>query len=258
MIRKILLFFITALLFTSCVPRKKLVYYQNLPSFEDAQQNFETRIKADDLLMIVVSAPGDAAKDFNLPITGVTGTTTFSGSIDLASSQQRVQAYTVNKNGEVQLPVLGAVKMSGLTKEEALEVLNKKLSAYLKEFTVNLRIVNFKVTVAGEVSRPGLVSVQTERLTLPEAIAAVGDMTIYGKRDNVLVIREIDGVKTYNYIDMTKADFINSPFYYLSQNDYVYVEPNKTRINSSGVGPNVSVLISATSILISLIAILTR
>ncbi|WP_417358323.1 polysaccharide biosynthesis/export family protein [Flavobacterium sp.] len=258
MIRKILLFFIAALLFTSCVPRERLIYYQNLPSFEDAKQNFETRIKADDLLMIVVSAPGDAAKDFNLPATGLTGTTTFSNSIDVVSSQQRIQSYTVNKNGEIQFPILGNLKISGLTKEEILELLNDKLSTYLKEFTVNLRIVNFKVTVAGEVSRPGLVSIQTERLTLPEAIASAGDMTIYGKRDNVLVIREIDGVKTYNYIDMTKADFINSPFYYLSQNDYVYVEPNKTRINSSGVGPNVSVLISATSILISLIAILTR
>ncbi|RYJ45599.1 Periplasmic protein involved in polysaccharide export [Flavobacterium beibuense] len=234
------------------------MYYQNLPSFEDSENNFETRIKSDDLLMIIVSAPGDAAKDFNLPIVAVTGTDMFSSSMDMASGQQRVQTYLVDNEGFIQFPVLGKLEVAGRTKNEVIEMLNEKLSEYLKDYVVNLRIVNFEIVVSGEVARPGRFTLQTERITLPEALAMAGDMTVYGKRDNVLVRRDVNGKKTFNYIDMTKADFINSPFYYLEQNDEVYVEPNKTKINSSGVGPNVSVIISATSVLIALIAILTR
>lgn len=258
MIKKAFPFILLILMFTSCVPRKKIVYYQNISSFNDSEMNFETVIKTDDLLMIIVSAPGDAAKDFNLPVVSVTGTTTFTNNIDAVSSQQRYQTYLVDNKGYIQFPVLGKLKVSGLTRTQVLDMLNEKLSEYIKNPVVNLRIVNFKITVSGEVVRPGEFEIQTERITLPEAIALAGDMTVYGKRENVLVRREIDGKKTYNYVDMTKADFINSSFYYLQQNDFIYIEPNKTKINSSAVGPNVSVIISATSVLIALIAILTR
>ena len=112
--------------------------------------------------------------------------------------------------------------------------------------------MNFKVSIQGEVNLPGTYPIASERLTLIEALSMAKDLTIYGKRDNILVIREINGVKSYNRVDITKSDFINSPFYYLSQNDVVYVEPNKTRVNSSAVGPNTSVIISAISILVSL------
>ncbi|WP_417350498.1 polysaccharide biosynthesis/export family protein [Flavobacterium alkalisoli] len=258
MIRKVLPFLLLFFVFTSCVPRKKIVYYQNLTSFEDSGNNFETRIKSDDLLMIIISAPGDAAKDFNLPALGITGTDMFSSSMDAASGQQRIQTYHVDNNGFIQFPVLGKLEVGGMTKGEVIEMLNEKLNKYIKDPVINLRIANFEIAVSGEVARPGRFTLQTERITLPEALAMAGDMTVYGKRDNVLVRRDINGKKTFNYIDMTKADFINSPFYYLQQNDEVYVEPNKTKINSSGVGPNVSVIISATSVLIALIAILTR
>ncbi|MNG10300.1 hypothetical protein D3C84_937590 [compost metagenome] len=112
--------------------------------------------------------------------------------------------------------------------------------------------MNFKISLQGEVNLPGTYPVASERITLIEALSMAKDLTIYGKRDNILVIREINGAKTYNRVDITKSDFINSPFYYLTQNDVVYVEPNKTRINSSVVGPNTSVIISAISILVSL------
>jgi polysaccharide export outer membrane protein len=133
-----------------------------------------------------------------------------------------------------------------------------KLTYYIKEPRLNLRIVNFKVTVHGEVNKPGVFTISSERITLLEAIAQAGDLTIYGKRDNILVIREQNGTKTYARVDLTKADFFQSPYYYLTQNDVVYVEPNKTKINASAVGPNLTVIFTGISLLITIVALTIR
>ena len=121
---------------------------------------------------------------------------------------------------------------------------------------INIRLTNFKVSVQGEVTVPGVYSINSDRVTLIEAITMAKDLTIYGKRNNILIIREVNGVKSYNRVDITKADFINSPFYYLTQNDVVYVEPNKTRINGAAVGANTGVIISITSLLITVITLI--
>lgn len=261
MLKRLSVIALLGILFVSCASRDKMAYYQdikNLPSSE--MINYNPTLKADDLLLILVSSPvPETAKDFNL------GTYTMSANgglanqnLDLAQGQIRHQTYLIDNKGFIQFPVIGNIKLGGLTREEALNVLNTSLKKYITDPIVNLRILNYKVTVQGEVVRPGTFSVVTERITLPEAISMAGDMTIYGKRDNVLVIREIDGKKTYNFVDMTKSEFINSPFYYLSQNDLVVVEPNKTRINASVVGPNISVIISSLSLLITVVALLVR
>lgn len=145
-----------------------------------------------------------------------------------------------------------------MTKSQAITELNSVLREYLIGPSVNITILNFKVTVQGEVVKPGVINVQSERLTLPEALGMAGDLTIYGKRENIMVIREKEGKKTIERIDITNADFINSPYYYLSQNDLVYVEPNKTRMNASKVGPNINVIISASSLLVTLIVLIAR
>lgn len=137
-------------------------------------------------------------------------------------------------------------------------MLESKIAAYVTDPIVNVRIRNYKVSVLGEVTRPGSFTIPDERITLLEALAQAGDMTIYGRRDNVLVIRETDGVKTHTYIDITKGDFINTPFYYLQQNDVVYVEPNKAQVSSANYNRNIPVFISMGSILITLISVLTR
>jgi len=217
---------------------------------------YEPKLKPDDLLMIIVSAPDpEAAVPFNLPSVGISGT---NGGVDMVNPQLRYQTYLINNDGDIQFPVIGNLKLGGLTRSEALTKLNTELKKYINNPVVNMRILNYKVSVFGEVARPGTFEIATERITLPEALSRAGDMSIYGNRHNILVIREVDGKKTYNFVDITKADFINSPFYYLSQNDLVYVEPNKTKINSSVVGPNTSVIISSVSLLITLIALLAR
>jgi polysaccharide export outer membrane protein len=137
-----------------------------------------------------------------------------------------------------------------------LQLLQQKIGVYIKNPMINLRIMNFKVSVQGEVNLPGTYPVASDRITLIEALTMAKDLTIYGKRNNILVIREIDGVKSYNRVDITKADFINSPFYYLAQNDVVYVEPNKNKINGAAIGPNTGVIISISSLLITLITLI--
>ena len=261
MIKKITILFLIAMSVSSCVSRKKIVYFQDVSTHTQNEGtspvSYETRLKADDLLLIIVSAPDPlAAQPFNLPLAGVMNSSV--GSVDMANVQARYQSYLIDKEGNIQFPVLGKLKLAGLTRIEALSKLNAELKKYINEPTVNLRILNYKISVIGEVARSGEFSLVSERITLLEALSMAGDLTIYGNRNRVWVIREADGVKTHNLIDLTSADFLNSPYYYLTQNDVVYVEPNKTKMNSSMVGPNTTVLISALSLLLTTIALITR
>jgi len=252
--KKIIPFFLI-ILFFSCAGRKDIVYYQNIDnlSVKEKSNSFEIKIQPDDLLYIVVSADDiEAAEQFNLSSIKLANT----GRLDLSSGQQINQLYLVNEAGYINFPVLGKMKVSGLSRSELLKILEEKIGVYIKDPIINLRINNFKVSVLGEVNAPGTYSIVSERITLIEALSMAKDLTIYGIRNNILIIREKDGVKTYNRVDITKADFINSPFYYLGQNDVVYVEPNKNKINGAAVGPNTPVIISATSILITIITLI--
>lgn len=242
---------------SSCASKTKYVYYQNTETINNENnlvETFKTKLQSDDLLMIIVSAEDiESAAPFNL-----VNTMTSQPNNPAGSAQMQQQLYLVDSQGNIEFPVLGTLKLGGLTRTEAISLIKGKVSKYLNNPIINIRIMNFKVTVQGEVVRPGVHTINSERLTLPEAIALSGDMTIYGKRQNVLVIRENNGKRTYNRVDMTQADFINSPYYYLNQNDIVYVEPNKTRINSSSVGPNISIGISALSLLVTVFTLAIR
>lgn len=240
----------------SCAPKKNLIYMQNIDQVVSQQQtlDFQPVIQPDDLLLIIVSAANlETAAPFNL--------STYIGidnSSDIAQQGVRFQAYLVDAQGAIDMPVLGRVTLAGLNKIDAIDKIKGLLSEYIDKPIINFRILNYKVSVLGEVASPGTLRVQTERITLPEAISQAGDLTIYGDRRNILLIREENGKKIHHKIDLTSADFINSPFYYLDQNDVIYVNPNKTKINSSVIGPNVTVGISAVSLLITIIALLSR
>lgn len=238
-------------LFFSCGSRQNIVYYQNIDNMTSQQNenSYEVKIQPDDLLMIIVSAEDpEIAAPFNLMSISIPS----SNKSDAAVGQQTMQSYLVDHDGMIDFPVLGKLEVGGLTRSQVLKTLKEKIGVYIKSPIINLRIMNFKISLQGEVNFPGTYPVASERITLIESLSMAKDLTIYGKRNNILVIREINGVKTYNRIDITKSDFINSPFYYLAQNDVIYVEPNKTKVNSSVIGPNTSVIISAISILVSL------
>ncbi len=236
------------LMMTSCVSTKKMVYFQDDETVQlnDALVNFEPKIKAGDLLSINVSAlEAEAALPFNLYET--TGTT-----------NPKPLSYLVDIAGEINFPVVGPIKVAGLTTKQVTQDLTTTLGAYLVKPIVNIRLVNFKVTVMGEVKSPGTFTIPNERITIVEALGLAGDLSIQGKRSTVMLIREQEGKRTFITMDLTNKKLFNSPYYYLAQNDVIYVEPNKTKINSSAVGPNTSVIISSVSILITLLALILR
>jgi len=169
-----------------------------------------------------------------------------------------MQTYLIDKNGNIEFPVLGTIKIGGLTRNEANDLMKEKLSEYIKDPIVNIRLANFTITVLGEVSKPGTFTIQDEKISLTEVLGLAGDLTIYGRRDNVFLIREVDGQKRYTQFDLTSINVVNSPNYYLAQNDVIYVEPNRARMRQGNVTQNNSLIIAAVSTLATIAAILIK
>ncbi|TDD75945.1 polysaccharide biosynthesis/export family protein [Flavobacterium caseinilyticum] len=243
LLKKTIPFFFLVLLF-SCASRKDMIYYQDIDNLGSQQKSnsYEIKIQPDDLLMISVYAEDpEIAKSFSLNV-----------STGLTSVASKGSVYLVDANGSIDFPTLGKMKVSGLTRTEVLDLLDAKISRYIKKPIISLSISNFKVSVQGEVGKPGTYPILSERITLIEALSMAGDLTVFGKRDNILIIREIDGVKSFNRVDITKAGFMNSPFYYLAQNDVVYVEPNQNKINVAAINPSTGLIFSVLSILFTL------
>ena len=243
------------LLLTSCQTHKKLVYFQNEISGE-GHTNYTPTLKADDFISIVVSGEDPlAVAAFNMPVTvGVAGSTA-SG---YTQGNPEKMGYLIDANGNVQLPVLGNIQLAGLNRMDATALLQEKLSAYVNKPVVNIQILNFKVTVLGEVGSPGTFKVPNERITILEAIGLAGDLKITGIRKNVMVIRDNNGEKQEFRVDLTDNTLFNSPIYYLQQNDVVYVEPNNTsRANSTLWKTTGSVFISLTSLIITTVTLIT-
>jgi polysaccharide export outer membrane protein len=242
------LILILAIVFTSCASPKNLNYFQDEKGkeIENNITNYQPTIQYGDMLSINVSSiEPELAIPFNL--------------IEQRNNQTiRQIPYIVNVAGEINFPVIGMIKVAQLTTQEVTDKIRGLLLQYLNNPTVIVQLVNFKVSVLGEVTSPGSYTILNERINITEALALAGDLTIYGKRKTITLIREHDGVREFIPIDLTNKELFNSPYYYLAQNDIIYVESNKTRVNSSRVGPNTAVIVSSLSILISLIAILAR
>jgi polysaccharide export outer membrane protein len=247
--------FITTLAFllTACASREKMIYVNDIKesSQADITNSYQPKLQPDDVLSIIVNSnvPELVAK-FNPSLIMLQQAT------ERGTGQQRLQSYLIDAEGYIVFPVLGKIKLGGLTTAQATEVLTEAIKPHVSDATINLRLMNFKVTVQGEVVRPGTFTIESERITLLQALSLAGDLGIYGMRDNILVIREVDGKRTYNRVDITKSDFMSSDFYYLAPNDVVYVEPNKIRINSSAVGPNLTFALSALSLLTTIVVII--
>lgn len=230
----------------SCANKKKLVYLQGIESQKiyDASLRYEIKLQPDDLLSIVVSAENpEVTIPFNLPvIQGNVTTTTQTG-----------RTFLIDNDGYIEYPVLGKIKLGGLTRTEATTKLKEMVANYIANPSISVRILNYKISVLGEVSKPGSYTINGERISILEALSLAGDLTLYGKRKNILLIHDEEGKKTYTRIDLTDATLLNSPDYYLAQNDIVIVEPNKPKLNGSIVGPNLGLILTSVSILLSLL-----
>jgi len=242
---------LSVVLLISCASKQDVVYFQNAGSFETLvdKNSFTSKFKVDDLVSIHISTlDPEVSAPFNL----------FRGAANGGILPEQVD-YIVDKEGEIDFPVIGKIKISGLSPEETRVLLRDRLSEYLKDPIINIRLKNFTVTVLGEVNRPGTYPVNGERISILEALGMAGDLTIKGQRENVMVIRDFDGTKVYTRVDLTRKEALNSPVYYLTQNDLVYVEPNKSAVTSSSLDNRATIAISIASILItSTVLVLTR
>ncbi|MBB2954377.1 polysaccharide biosynthesis/export family protein [Sphingobacterium faecium] len=248
------LFTMSLMIFSSCGSRKNMVYLQpDSTQIISGYEQFVPKIQKNDILTIVVTAADPkVTAPFN-PLSTMSSSNLTQG-VDLALRP----TYTVDHHGDITLPMLGKVHIEGLTRLEAIDKIRTELGQYIKDPGVNINFNNFRVSVLGEVARPGSFIIPTERVTILEALGMAGDMTIRGVRENVTLIREVNGQKSMHRLDLTKQETLNSPYYYLVQNDVIYVEPNKSQINNSKLGANTNIIISIAGLIITVISVLTR
>ena len=247
-----------ALLLDACSSAKQVAYFQNIDSVSLASSKglYDARIMPKDLLTItVVTSDPATSKPFNLSISNTLGT-----GGRLGSNTGSLLQYLVDNEGNINFPIVGTVHVAGLTKNECQDLIKEKISPYLAEKEnpiVTVRMASYRVTVTGEVAKPGVVYVPTEKMSIVEALASAGDLTIYGKRENVMLIREdAKGEKHVHRLNLNDVNIINSPYYYLQQNDIVYVEPNKVKAQNSAIGSSTTLWFSLVGTLMSLASII--
>ncbi len=255
---------IVAIAFSSCT-----TYTTSLPYFEDindsisgefAQGDYGIKIIPDDeLLITVTSMVPSATAMYNLTLSNPAMRDDV-----LAPTQPQQQTYIVDANGDIQFPVLGKLHVGGLSTQELTKELETLISKDVQDPIVRVQLVNFRINVLGEVQKPGAISVKKERYSILDALADAGDLTEYGERSNVMLIREVDGKRIYQRLNLNKSEVLSSPYFYLQQNDVVYVEPNEIRRENAKYNQNnsykisvVSTIVSACSVIASLIIALT-
>lgn len=261
-IQKLIFVLVISQLFltTSCVSKKKINYFQETTSVDTLGKknthSYTPVFKTDDFLAITISSMDvESIKPFVLENSL---NSTSSQMPTYSSGMAAKSGYLIDANGDVDFPILGKIHLAGMNRMEATELIKIRLSEYVSDPVVTVRIQNFKVTVLGDVKSPGSFNIPNERITLIEAIGIAGDLNITGVRQNVLVIRDVDGVKQEFRVDLTSKDIFQSPVYYLSQNDVVYIEPNRAKRNSSLISSTAGVFISIASLVITTISLITR
>lgn len=254
MMKKPILFALMAILAMGCASRKEVIYFQDLKEGgipqPDPSYNYP-KIQIGDILKIDITALQEEAL---MPFRFEKMQVTQGRNIEV----MKLEGYEVGKDGTINYPGLGDVKLAGMTTREAQKHLEGLLSQDIVNPSVKVRLLNFQVTVLGEVNNPGTYTITEERITLPQVIGMAGDFTIRGKRENVLVIREVNKVRKKTRIDFTKTDWMDGPYYYLKQNDVIYVEPNNPRVKSAGYIGNVGTILSVVSILLSATVIIVN
>ncbi|NRF39183.1 polysaccharide biosynthesis/export family protein [Pedobacter foliorum] len=255
--RKFFYLIVAVLFMSSCgVKYKSVPYFTDLPADslirEQIKNQTVLKIQKDDILAITVSSLNlDASAIFNMGTTSSIQGNSSGASNPMTTSN----GFVVNQNGEIQLPLIGAVKVEGLSTNQAREFIQKELIKYLKEPVVSLRLINFKVSVLGDVVHPGTYPVQNERVTVVEALSMAGDLSITAVRKNVLLIRENEGKRQYIRLNMQSKDLFNSEYFYLQNNDVLYIQPGNAKYASVDASyRNVSIIFSALSVIALIIS----
>ena len=264
MIRKLLATAFIALLLSSCKSENtSLTYFEDLKEQKDGSfelPDYSVKLQPDDELLITVnSSEPRAVQYYNMPLVNPA-----QRDILLANTNPQLQTYIIDKEGNINFPTLGSIHIAGMSIEDATTFLNEKVREDVTDAIVRLELLNFNVNVLGEVKAPGRYKVTNRKITVLDALAMAGDMTEFGLRENVTVIREENGKLVYHHINLNNSEVFASPYYYLQQNDVVYVEPNKAQQDASKYNKNntykvsvISTIVSACSVVVSLIIALT-
>ena len=245
---------------SSCSSSKtSLSYFEDLKQYEEGSMvsgDYNVKIIPDDELFITVtSMVPEATAGYNMPLSNPATR----GNLQ-TYTQAVQQTYIVNKQGDIKFPILGTIHVEGMTTIELADYLTKKIGEDVEDPFVRVELINFRVNVMGEVTRPGAKSVSRERYSVLDALADAGDLTPYGERNNILLIREVDGKKEFHRMNLNDASILSSPYFYLQQNDVIYVEPNQIRKDNAEYNTNnaykvsvASAIVSACSVVASLI-----
>ncbi len=244
------------LCFVSCRSTSGMAYFNQLDASEstgmEVAANYELKIAPDDMLSITVaSSVLEAVAQYNLP--AVSYSTPGQTNVTVIPN---LQVYTVDRDGDIYFPVIGKIHVEGLTRRELARYIEGRIAEAVEDPLVIVQFMNFKVVVLGEVMRPGPITMSSERISILDAIGAAGDLTIYGMRENVLLIREEDGKRVFQRFDLSDPAIFSSPYYYLKQNDVVYVEPNKAKKGASHYDQNASFKVSVASVVVSTLSVL--
>lgn len=263
--KKIIIIALLPLLLAGCQSYKKVPYLQDAvqqTTVTDTNASklnlYDAHIMPKDLITIVISCPEEPelAEPFNLTVaTPISSSTNNNRSL---TTQPILQQYLVDNEGNVDFPILGTIHLGGLTKGEAEQLIKEKLKPqFHKNPIVNVRMVNYKISVIGEVTRPGTFTISNEKVNLFEALAMAGDLTIYGIRDNVKLIREdSNGKREIINLDLNDRNILQSPHYYLQQNDILYITPNKTKAKTSNISTSTTIWFSVVGSLVSLASLI--
>ncbi|MCK0123634.1 polysaccharide biosynthesis/export family protein [Gelidibacter sp. F2691] len=249
-----LLFVTTLLLFNSCATKKEILYFQDAAQYNNTPINYvKPVLQPNDILKITVGAlVEETAKPYNRMSSGNSG----GGNADLI----KLEGYLISELHTIRFPQLGEISTKNKTTSQLQEEITRLLEegGHLKDPTVNVRLLNAKVTVLGEVGSPGTHDFSEESVTLLQAIGMAGDLTINGKREDILLIRETEGVYKTTHLDVTSADLLTSPYYFIKPNDVIIVNPNGPKVKSAGFVGNLGTLLSVFSIVLSTVLIITR
>ncbi len=235
---KFFLAIVSVILISSCSNEKKLVYFQKTKGFTDTldlAKVYIPKIQPGDILSIYVNSLNPEASSFFNPYSVSTGSGSSSstpGSGAAVLSQSAAPGYLVNSSGVIQLPLIGNLKISGLSTTQASDTIKVLVSKYLKEPTVNVRFLNYRISVLGEVAKPSIYTIPNEMITLPEALSLAGDLTVFARRDSITIVRDMNGKKVFGNVDLRGRDVFNSPYYYLHANDVIYVKTGKAKAQS--------------------------
>ncbi len=243
-------------LLSSCGSQKMISYLQGTEEelIQEIADSYEIRIQPDDLIAILVnSRDPELAQMFNLPLIAYQTESGLTG-------QNRVLGYLVDSNGDIDFPQIGTIHVEGMTRSELTAHIKNTLvdGGYVNDPVVTVQMLNFQVSVVGEVSRPGSFTVETDKITIFDALSRAGDLTIFGQRENVTIIREENGQRTISKVDLRDISILTSPYYYLQQNDVVYVQPNRVRAGQREINSNrtVSTYASILSVILTAIALI--